>query len=69
MTLNQICQQTMNPALLNALHACRPNHPWNRTTKQPFTNALFLAKQQGYFKRLSHEAEAWLEARAKEEGA
>jgi hypothetical protein len=46
MTLDQICQMTRNPTVLNALHACRPDHPWNKTTKNPWYSAYFVAMQQ-----------------------
>jgi hypothetical protein len=64
MTIDTICQMTTNPTLLNALHACRPDHPWNKTTKEPFANALFVAKQVAFKDRLSGEAEEWLRVQA-----
>ena len=38
-TLDRICRMTTNPALLNALHACRPDHPGNKTAERPWRNA------------------------------
>jgi hypothetical protein len=46
MTIDQVCQMTTNPTMLNALHACRPDHPLGKTTPAPWSDALFLARQQ-----------------------
>lgn len=67
MTIDDICRETTNPTLLNALHACRPGHPWNKTAVRPWHNALFLARGQTFAKRLSNEAIDFLERQAKAE--
>ncbi len=58
--IDSICQETKNPTLLNALHACRPGHPLGKGQTAPFYNAYFLAMQQDYFHSLPHWAEDWL---------
>ena len=63
MTLDQICQMTNNPSFLNALHACREGHPWNKPNTNHWRNAWFLACQQPGHK-VSSEAIAWLKKQA-----
>lgn len=41
--LDEICRETRRASTLNALHACRPGHPFNRDAKVPFYNAWFSA--------------------------
>jgi hypothetical protein len=65
-TLDKICSLTTKPEVLNALHACRPGHPWNKTAKNPWRNAWFIASQQPSYV-ISCDATAWLEKQAKEE--
>ena len=67
MTLDKLCQKTNNPAMLNALHACRIGHPWNKAADRPWRNALFLARQQSIFV-FSGADIAWLEKQAEREG-
>ncbi len=43
--LNRLCRQPVSVSCLNALHACRPGHPWNATAVQPFNNAWALVAQ------------------------
>lgn len=68
MTIDQICQQTTNPSLLNALHACRDGHPLNKITPAPFFNAYMLAAQQPYAKRPDSLAIDWLLAQSQMRG-
>lgn len=44
--IDRICELTKTPAVLNALHACRPGHPWNKTAKDPWHAAYFAAAKQ-----------------------
>lgn len=44
MTINQICEMTRNVTMLNALHACRGNHPLHN--KDCWKNAWVLACQR-----------------------
>jgi len=62
-TLDRICELTTNPTLLNALHACRPDHPWNKAAELPWRNAWFLAMQQR-ITIIPEEATAWLAKQA-----
>ena len=65
-TLDRICRMTTNPALLNALHACRPDHPWNKTAERPWRNAWFLACQQPSY-IIPNAAKGWLSVQAERE--
>lgn len=67
MTIDQICQMTTKPSVLNALHACRPDHPWNKITKTPWLNAYAVASQQPAY-HISGAATDWLLAQAKKHG-
>lgn len=67
MTIDQICSMTTNPTVLNALHACRPNHPLNKITERPWRNAWFLAAQQPSYV-INSDALDWLYKQAKQEG-
>lgn len=40
--IDQICQRVTSASLLNALHACRPGHPWNTSGTNHFANATFM---------------------------
>jgi hypothetical protein len=66
-TIDGLCEQTTNPTMLNALHACRPNHPLHKTTERPWTSAYFLARQQKSW-IFTGAALAWLEQQAAKEG-
>ena len=66
MTIDRICEMTKHAELLNALHACRPGHPWNKTAVRPWTNAWWLACQRPY-PEISAAALWWLEQQAKKE--
>jgi hypothetical protein len=62
-TLDRICRLTTNPTMLNALHACRPDHPWNKAAEFPWRNAWFLALQQPSYV-ISNAATDWLAKQA-----
>jgi hypothetical protein len=62
-TLDRICRLTTNPTMLNALHACRPDHPWNKATELPWQNAWFLAMQQPSYV-IPNDATGWLAEQA-----
>ena len=62
MTLNEICQMTENPELLNALHACREGHPMNGAFQ--WRNAHSLAIQS---RDTTLSAVFWLKTRADKE--
>lgn len=40
-TLDKICALVTGAEALNALHACRPNHPLGRGQRAPYRNAAF----------------------------
>lgn len=50
--------------LLNAVHACRPGHPWNATATRPYSNLKFMVGH-----RLPHPLAEWLAAQAAKESA
>lgn len=64
MTLDQICQMTTSPDLLNALHACRENHPLNGPYQ--WRNAYSLA---AHHKDMTLSAIHWLKVRANQEAS
>lgn len=63
MNINTICLMITNPQLLNALHACREGHPWNKTTQRPWTNAWALACQRKSYE-INGAARDWLKHQA-----
>ena len=40
--LDDLCQKTTNPTVLNALHACRDGHPLGKNNPYKWGNAFFL---------------------------
>ena len=64
MDIDQICGQTTNPQMLNALHACRPNHPLNHPYQ--WRNAHALAAQRPSYE-ISSASFEWLAKKASEE--
>lgn len=60
--LDTICNQTKNPTLLNALHACREGHPWNIPGKNHFYNAWFVATQR---REINNAELNWLHTQSK----
>jgi len=68
MTLDLICSLARNAELLNALHACRPGHPLNKTMRFPWANAWALAAQRPAWE-ISCAATAWLAKQAQAERA
>jgi hypothetical protein len=67
-TIDKVCRLTTKPSLLNALHACRPDHPWNRIAVRPWLNAYILAAQQPSYV-IPSDALAWLGDKATKEAA
>jgi len=65
-TLDKVCQTTTNPAMLNALHACRPGHRWNAMVPMPWRNAYALASQR---REIPIDAVRWLRDKAEAETA
>jgi hypothetical protein len=65
-TIDKVCQLTSNPTVLNALHACRPDHPWNKDAVRPWFSAYFIAAQQPSYV-IPSDAIAWLLERAADE--
>jgi hypothetical protein len=63
-TLDRICSLTNNPQMLNALHACRPNHPLNN--RYQWRDAWFLACQRPSYE-ISNDATGWLAKQAAKE--
>jgi hypothetical protein len=64
MTLDQICNMTKSPTMLNALHACRPGHPLNN--KFQWRDAWALAAQRPAYE-LDCAVTAWLAKQARHE--
>jgi hypothetical protein len=62
-SIDRICKLTRNAETLNALHACRPDHPWNKTAKNPWRNAWFLATQRPIWE-IPSSALDWLHKRS-----
>ncbi len=66
-TIDRICELTKKPEMLNALHACREGHPWNKSAVNPWLSAWFLCGQQpGYY--MPADATAWLRKQAAARG-
>lgn len=61
MDIDQICQMTTNPELLNALHACRPNHPLQNA--HSWWKAYALASQRPSYE-IPMSAVNWLKEKA-----
>ncbi len=55
--LDAACNEVTSAEMKNALHACRPGHPLNKTIKRPFYNAYFMAIGQ---RSISYQTEEWL---------
>lgn len=62
-SIDQICEMTTSAELLNALHACRPGHPWNVSGVNHFRNAWFMAAQRPSYE-ISSAATDWLKRQA-----
>ncbi len=56
-TLDKVCEQTMRPSMLNALHACRQGHPFNKGAYRPWYNAFLMAVSH---REITAEAIRWL---------
>ena len=67
MTLDSICKMITSTELLNALHACREGHPWNKTATRPWYKAWFLAAQRPAWE-VSGAATDWLLSESKKRG-
>lgn len=63
--IDRLCAATTNPTILNALHACRPGHPWNGAAERPFINAHFLVAQ--HLGDFAAEDVQWLQDAAMDE--
>lgn len=63
--LDEICGETRKASTLNALHACRPGHPWNKDAKVPFYNAWVMCIQN---RDISGKSLAWLRKQAETRG-
>jgi len=66
-TLDRICALVTSAAALNALHACREGHPWNKTTRNPWTNAAFVLGGRPSWE-IDSTAIDWLRAQARAHG-
>jgi hypothetical protein len=67
--LDRICAGIKSAECLNVLHACRPDHPWNKTAKTPWQNAYFVVNSRPYAERPSARDLDWLRAQADLEAA
>lgn len=67
--LNNICRNITRANTLNALHACRPDHPLNKGNNWCWRDASALVKQLDWTTRSSidHADLDWLERMAKAE--
>ena len=68
--IDRICKSLgprQSAAILNALHACRPDHPWNKTAVRPYENALLVL--EGVFHNVSINDIDWLRQMARTEAA
>lgn len=63
--INDLCQRTTKINVLNALHACRDNHPLGRDNNWKWRNAMALVFQGGT--DFSGADLSWLEGKAREE--
>jgi hypothetical protein len=66
--IDRICKSLgtrSGASLLNTLHACRPDHPWNKTAITPFQNALFAL--DGRIHDIAAEDMEWLRRQANAE--
>ena len=63
--INDLCQRTTKPNTLNAIHACRDNHPLGRDNARKWRNAMAMVVQSGT--DFSGSDLRWLEDRAREE--
>jgi hypothetical protein len=66
--LDGICEQIARAEVLNALHACRPGHPWNLTAEYPWRNAYAMVRALPFAARVRREDEDWLRQRMEIEG-
>ena len=63
--IDDLCSRTLNPAVLNALHACRPEHPLGRDNKWKWRNAYSLVAQHTI--TFLHVDTDWLKQKALQE--
>lgn len=63
--LNDLCSRTRNPAALNVLHACRPDHPLGRGDPRKWRTAWGMV-QQNTIPFLGADVE-WLKRKAEAE--
>lgn len=64
--LDKICSNVTRPNTLNALHTCRPGHPWNKDNKTCWRNAAVMTAQLSW-PEISSEDQRWLNDMAKSE--
>ena len=62
--IDLLCHCTMNPTTLNALHACRQNHPLGIGNNYKWRNAFSLVMQSNDFNGVDT---SWLEHKANAE--
>ena len=65
--INWLCKFTLRANTLNALHACRPDHPLGRGNAHKWRNAMALVTQRGIDFIGAEHSIRWLEGRAREE--
>ena len=62
-TIDRICALTQRPETLNALHACRVGHPWNKTALKPWRSAAFMLRAHPSYE-MPTTAIDWLNAQS-----
>lgn len=63
--LDEICADARSASTKNALHACRPGHPFNKDATVPFYNAWFVACQD---RNICGDDLDWLRKQAEKRG-
>jgi hypothetical protein len=67
--IDRICECIGKSNTLNALHACRDGHPWNKNNNWCWRNAFWLVKQLDYtsYSDIPMEDREWLQHMATKE--
>lgn len=66
--IDRICKSTTRPDTLNALHACRPGHPWNKDNLYCWRNASSLvAQDRNCIFGIGARDRDWLERQSRKE--
>ena len=63
--LDELCQRTRSPFILNALHACRPGHPLGQDNHTKWRSAQAMIAQ--YARDFAGVDTRWIDAEAEAE--